>query len=273
MFSPKIVGSDAFLEMPSSTRELYFHLGMYADDDGFINPKKIVRMIGASEDDLKVLMAKRFVIPFENGVVVIKHWAVNNLIRKDWYQPTIYEEQRKLLMTKENGVYTEASKELVNNPLTEVRLGKVRLGKVRLGKVKQSSPSKEGVKDVVNYFFELKGWANKDKSFYKEKDVRYGHHAKRAKELMELCDGDVREAKECIRKMSEWASSKNLTWMIETVFKHWYDIDSLRPAEKKPYFDGCRIFQKTKGGKWWIVRNGEIKELGVWPRQEEIVYK
>lgn len=129
MFSPKIVASDAFLEMPTSSRELYFQLGMYADDDGFVNPRKIVRMIGASEDDLKVLIAKRFVIPFENGVVVIKHWAINNLIRKDWYQETIYQEQKKLLKTKENGAYTELVNETVNNSATEVSLGKDRLGK------------------------------------------------------------------------------------------------------------------------------------------------
>ena len=125
MFSPKIVASDAFLDMPTSSRELYFQLGMYADDDGFINPRKIVRMVGASEDDLKMLIAKRFVIPFENGVVVIKHWAINNLIRKDWYQPTVYIEQKSLLTIKENGSYTDKERKLVNNPLTEVRLGKV----------------------------------------------------------------------------------------------------------------------------------------------------
>jgi len=140
-------------------------------------------------------------------------------------------------------------------------------------KLKLSSPSFEGVKDVVNYFFELKGWANKEKSFYKENDVRYGHHARRAKELLELCEGNVSEAKECIRKMSEWASSKKLTWMIETIFKHWYDIDSLKPAEKKPHYDGCRIFQKVEGGKWYIVRAGEIKELGLWPKKEEIIWR
>lgn len=129
MFSPKIVASDAFLDMPTSTRELYFQLGMYADDDGFINPKKIIRMIGASEDDLRVLVAKRFVLPFEDGVVVIKHWAINNLIRRDWYQPTIYSDHKKRLQTKENGVYTEKDKILVNNSLTEARLDKVNISK------------------------------------------------------------------------------------------------------------------------------------------------
>lgn len=132
MFSPDIVASDAFLEMPISTQALYFHLGMYADDDGFVNPKKIMRMLGASEDDLKVLVARRFALPFENGVIVIKHWKVNNLVRKDWYRPTQYIEEKSTLYVKESGAYTQDSGQgapLVNEPLTQVRLGKVRIGK------------------------------------------------------------------------------------------------------------------------------------------------
>lgn len=123
MFSLKIVGSDAFLEMPTSARELYFQLGMYADDDGFVSPRKTMRMIGASEDDLRVLIAKRFVLPFETGVVVVKHWLINNLVRKDFYQETLYLEEKKTLKVKENKGYTE----IVNNLSPQVRLGKDRL--------------------------------------------------------------------------------------------------------------------------------------------------
>lgn len=136
MFSPDIVCSDAFLDMPTSTQALYFQLGMKADDDGFVNPKSIMRLIGAKEDDLSVLLAKRFVLPFENGVLVIKHWRINNLVRKDWYKPTIYDEYKKRLNLKENGAYTDdltkgnslpiqTRYRLVNEPLTQVRLGKV----------------------------------------------------------------------------------------------------------------------------------------------------
>lgn len=128
MFSLKIVSSDAFLDMPTSSRELYFQLGMYADDDGFVNPKKIVRMIGASDDDIKVLIGKRFLLPFENGVVVIKHWLINNLIRKDFYQETIYLEQKKALTVKDNKGYTECQQN-VNNLSTQYRLGKDSIGK------------------------------------------------------------------------------------------------------------------------------------------------
>ena len=109
MFAKTIIDSDAFLDMPLSTQALYFHLAMRADDEGFVNnPKKIQRMIGASEDDLKLLFAKKFVIPFESGVVVIKHWRIHNYIRADRLIRTVYKEERDLLSVKENGAYTLA---------------------------------------------------------------------------------------------------------------------------------------------------------------------
>jgi hypothetical protein len=108
MFAKTIIDSDAFMDMPLSAQALYFHLSMRADDDGFINnPKKIQRMIGASDDDFKLLIMKRFVITFESGVVVIKHWKIHNYIRNDRYKPTIYREEKSLLEEKENKVYTE----------------------------------------------------------------------------------------------------------------------------------------------------------------------
>ena len=108
MFTQKIVDSDAFLDMPLSTQALYFHLNMRADDDGFVNnPKRIQRTVGASEDDLKLLIAKRFLLCFENGVIVIKHWRMHNTLRKDRYNPTVYQEQYALLDVKENNSYTE----------------------------------------------------------------------------------------------------------------------------------------------------------------------
>ena len=92
MFAKTIIDSDAFLDMPLSAQALYFHLSMRADDDGFINnPKKIQRVIGGSDDDLKLLIAKRFLLPFESGVVVIKHWKIHNFIRTDRYKPTVYQ--------------------------------------------------------------------------------------------------------------------------------------------------------------------------------------
>jgi len=135
MFSPLIVDSDAFLDMPSSAQNLYFHLGMRADDDGFVsNPKKIMKIVNSGEDDLKILFAKRFIIGFDSGIIVIKHWRINNLIRKDWYRETQYLEEKSSLIIKENGSYTEKSKEFVNENVTKLQR---RLGKVSIGKDKE----------------------------------------------------------------------------------------------------------------------------------------
>ena len=114
MFAKTIIDSDAFIDMPLSTQALYFHLSMRADDDGFINnPKKIQRMIGASDDDLKMLIMKRFIIPFDSGIVVIKHWKIHNYIRGDRKKETVYPEEMRLLTEKENGAYSLKSEEPV----------------------------------------------------------------------------------------------------------------------------------------------------------------
>jgi len=153
MFAKTIIDSDAFLDMPMSTQALYFHLSMRADDDGFINnPKRIQRMIGASDDDLKLLIAKSFIITFESGVVVIKHWKIHNYIRGDRKKDTTYKEEMALLSIKENGAYTldgsqavpqieeaETPRQPSDNQVTTKRqpsgsIGKDRLGKDRLGK-------------------------------------------------------------------------------------------------------------------------------------------
>lgn len=137
MFAKTIIDSDAFLDMPMSAQALYFHLSMRADDDGFINnPKRIQRMIGANDDDLKVLIAKSFVILFESGVVVIKHWKIHNYIQSDRYKQTAYLEEKNQLSVKTNKAYTlkesNVDTECIQDGYssdTQVRLGKVRLGK------------------------------------------------------------------------------------------------------------------------------------------------
>ena len=107
MFSKEIINSDAFMDMPLSSQALYFHLNMNADDDGFVNnPKMICKIIGASADDLTLLKAKKFIIEFESGIVVIKHWLMNNTIRKDRYVETNYIEEKQRLFVKQNGSYT-----------------------------------------------------------------------------------------------------------------------------------------------------------------------
>lgn len=140
MFAKTIIDSDAFLDMPLSSQALYFHLSMRADDDGFINnPKKIQRSIGCSADDLKLLIAKNFIIPFESGVVVIKHWKIHNYIRSDRYKETVYQEEKALLDEKENKAYTIGIPN-DNQMDTQVRLGKDSIGEDREGKSKGSKP-------------------------------------------------------------------------------------------------------------------------------------
>lgn len=107
MFSLSVIDTDAFLEMPCSTQALYFHLCMRADDDGFVgSPKIITRTVGASEDDLKLLIAKRFVLIFEDGVIVIKHWRMHNTLSVNRYKETAYLEDKALLKLKPNKAYT-----------------------------------------------------------------------------------------------------------------------------------------------------------------------
>lgn len=136
MFTKKITESDAFLDMPMSTQALYFHLNMTADDDGFVNnPRKLQRMIGASDDDFKILIAKSFIICFESGVIVIKHWKMHNYIQSDRYRPTDYFEEKSQLELKKNKSYSLNVSSLDTECIQNVYIGKDSLGKDSLGKV------------------------------------------------------------------------------------------------------------------------------------------
>lgn len=128
MFTQKITESDAFIEMPCSTQNFYFHLCMNADDDGFVNsPKKIQKIVGATDDDARILITKNFIIPFESGVIVIKHWRMHNQLRKDRYHPTDYYEEKCKLYLKSDGVYTldetQGQKIVGNQMATEYSIG------------------------------------------------------------------------------------------------------------------------------------------------------
>lgn len=127
MIAKQIVDSDAFLDMPTSSQLLYFHLIMRADDEGFVgNPKKVMREIGVGQDDFKILISKRFLLTFESGVIVIKHWLIHNAIRMDRFNPTSYQDEKKLLTTKENRAYTEWQPN-GNQLATQVKLSKVNI--------------------------------------------------------------------------------------------------------------------------------------------------
>src|SRR3990167_8750254 len=227
MFSPKIVSSDAFLDMPVSTQALYFHLGMHADDDGFVNPRFVMRMAGASEDDLKVLFTKRFVLPFENGVIVIKHWRVNNQIKPDRYHPTIYRDQYEQLAIKENGSYTEKVKEIsqrfqIGTQMEpEVRLGKVRLGKVTIA----ANAAKWTLEEKFN---EMKESARRELQilalYYKNKEFKQENSS----QLSSAIKRDIRAAKALIGyandrivEIMEWlVDNADFKWTLETVHKY-----------------------------------------------------
>ena len=148
MFAKTIIDSDAFLDMPLTTQALYFHLSMRADDEGFINnPKKIQRMLGCTDDDSRILIARQFLLPFESGVLVVKHWRIHNYIQRDRSKDTMYQNERKMLLVNPDKSYELTSVETdciqngykmdtsciqeTENMDTQVRLGKVRLGKDR----------------------------------------------------------------------------------------------------------------------------------------------
>ena len=126
MFNLDIIDTDLFIEMPQSSRLLYYELCMRADDDGFVSsPKKIQRVVGCSDDDFKVLITKKFIIPFETGVVVIRHWKIHNYIQKDRYKETIYVDEKRQLDEEKNGMYTRCIQDGYTGKV-RIELGKYR---------------------------------------------------------------------------------------------------------------------------------------------------
>ena len=176
MFAKSVIDSDLFLDMPPTTQMLYFHLAMRADDDGFINnPRRIQRMIGASDDDMRILIAKQFILTFENGVIVIRHWKLHNYIRKDMYHPTEYQAERQMLSLKNNkspyelnadagsqdssrtcnGYVTDSSRTCNENvSIGKDRKGKDRIGKVRLDAAATDTPSSGECQEKVQDLYD-----------------------------------------------------------------------------------------------------------------------
>jgi hypothetical protein len=148
MFAKTIIDSDAFLDMPQSSQLLYFHLSMRADDEGFINnPKSIMRNVRCTEEDILQLINKKFIIPFETGIVVIKHWKIHNYIRNDRFKPTKYQDEKTTLALDENNAYTTSKMQenyvgipSDNQMDTQVRLGKDRLSKDNKEKINKKEP-------------------------------------------------------------------------------------------------------------------------------------
>lgn len=224
MFAKTIIDSDAFLDMPPSSQVLYFHLAMRADDDGFINnPKTIMRIVGAKDDDIKLLIAKKFIIPFASGVVVIKHWRIHNYIQKDRYTETKYiDEKNQLIINKKNG-YSLKQISLLDDENdnvyildTQVRLGKDRdrLGKDRLEleRVKNKAtrfitPTIDEIKTFLNdqeYETDTDRYADRFYNFYESKGWKVGKE-----------------------KMKDWKAA----------IRGWLSRDNIRKIEKKEIID------------------------------------
>lgn len=177
MFSDKITGSDSFIEMGKGSQLLYFHLNMHADDDGFIgNPKLVTRIAGVEDKDLEALLTKKFLIRFESGVCVVKHWRINNQIRKDRYTETKYLKERASLYIRENGAYTTNKEGATPIPKGHFSLANEEMatkwqplgvaGKVRLGKVSKDKSNKGAEKKPTKQSkpsIELPDWLNKKK--------------------------------------------------------------------------------------------------------------
>ena len=165
MFTMKIVDSDAFLDMPVSAQLLYFHLGMRADDDGFVDrPKRVMKDIGVNEDDLKILIAKKFILTFDDGLLVIKHWRMHNTLSKNRYHETQYLEEKRMLLLKDNGAYSLTT----GKPIDDTKL----LEMSERQSVKQSNKIDEQKTNNRRTIDEQK--TNADKGLGLDKDLELG---------------------------------------------------------------------------------------------------
>lgn len=237
MFSDEITQTDSFLDLPSTTQLLYFHLGMNADDDGFISsPRMVMRVMKAGDDDLKLLFAKKFLLSFENGVCVVKHWRINNYIRKDIYKPTKYLKEKKTLFIRSNGAYSFNPKNAVPVPeghftITEsivkilpytlrardVDLDKIRLDKIRLDKKESKKKTKTSL--------------SKNKKFIKPKIKEISTYCKERKNNIEP------------ERFFDFYESKG--WYVgKNLMKDWKA--SVRTWEKRNYEN----FGKVKNNKY-----------------------
>lgn len=220
MFAKTIIDSDAFLDLPISAQALYFHLAMRADDDGFVNkPRAIMNMIGAKNDDAKLLVERKFILTFESGVVVIKHWMIHNLIRKDTYHETKYKFEKASLFLDENRAYsTNPCNDTVTNPLRDCNepLPQVSIGKDSIGKsidiyadsVESDTPVKEKKHKHGVY-----GWVKLTDSEYQRLVEEFG-------EIAEQTINSVDEAAQQTGNKNKW---KDYNLVIRKAIKQgWY---------------------------------------------------
>ncbi|EGO2708534.1 DNA replication protein [Enterococcus faecalis] len=248
MFAKTIIDSDAFLDMPLSTQSLYFHLSMRADDDGFINnPKKIQRMVGCGDDDLKLLMAKRFILVFDSGVIVIKHWKIHNYIRNDRYKPTLYQEEKAELAEKNSKAYTFKTEVIESENHLGIpddnRMGyqmdtQVRLGKDRLVKDKKKNSVEPS--STMPELFE-KVWKTYPKKTNKKKAREQFLKKFKTEEELELFKKGYKDYLAYI-KLNDWYHPQELfRWIRDDRYNDEYDLSQ---TNKQPAYSKAPVRQE-----------------------------
>ena len=234
MFSLDIVDTDKFLDMPSSTQALYFHLGMRADDDGFVSsPKRITKTVNCSEDDLKLLIAKKYLIPFESGVVVISDWKINNELKKDRCKPTIHLSEFEKIQTQKNKSYSlitsKADTKCLQNVSkmdTQYSIGKYSIGKYSIGKdsidkepgeVSKKKAPEETIDSIINSYT--------DNPELRQALIDFIEMRKRMKK-----PPTVRALKLCLKKLDDLAVDDFIKTKIvnQSVVCCWLDFFELR---------------------------------------------
>ena len=260
MFSLDIINTDNFLEMPATTQLLYFHLSLRADDDGFVSsPKRIIRLLGSSEDDLKILFSKQYIIPFDSGICVIKHWKIHNYIQKDRYTATIYKEEKSQLREDENGTYNILDTKCIHNVSkmdTQVRLGKDSSGKEKIDKnrTNDKNMTREGLLSKVSNFGETPSQSLILNSFSKQKDTLTKNPIKIIVEnYQKLCPSLPKVIK--ITKSRENAILKLFKeYSIEEI------SDAMKKVEESNFLTG-RTNQQWKANFDWIIKLGNLNKI------------
>lgn len=265
MFAKTIVDSDMFIDMPMSARLLYYDLAMRADDDGFVNsPKKIMRFVGASMDDMNVLIAKQFIILFESGVVVIKHWKIHNYIQKDRYKATSYQAEKESLTLKNGTYYTDDLPDVSNLDTeciqdvysldTQDRLGKDRLelGKDRVrdrDRERQELESAHAPENLPLEIAENKNNKNNENDFNNSDNKKPTRHKYGTYKNVFLTDEDMEKLKSefpddwqsRIERLSEYIASSGKTYKNHlATIRVWAKKDKERETLKN----------EDKNGKW-----------------------
>ena len=247
MFALSVVDSDAFLSLPATAQNLYFHLNMRADDDGFVDsPRKIMRIIGANDGDMQQLIQRRYLLFFESGVIVIKHWRLHNTIKADRYKPTLYKEELELIKVKENKTYTEKThllddiKENGSKVETQVRLGKVRLDKNSKDIVEQSPTLP--YQEIINYLNE-------------KADTRYRHTSNKTQGLIKarINEGFTLENFKTVidKKTTEWKSDNKMSAYLrpETLFGTKFESYLNQKIVKPSNESGANVIRKAHDEK------------------------